>query len=770
MAESSQPSIVTDVSIAVLLASPAVLAVGTVVTAMTEGLGLVESADAFWRTAIYLVIPALVSVALFVGVAVGLESLRERAPRASRWTGIVGLFVAVAATLHFASRVFGLEGFEPFAVAGAALCTWVGARMLDEPLRLDRAEAWLPGLFAGAAVTTWVDATFELRHSIVSDFMDPNAILLTACAGLTVLAGFALAGVVAPEHTEDAKLALGRALLCAVAAVGLAWGNRVVMVPRLYLEAHIAVATFEWVLWIGAFSWALFRVDRGLPGRRAAMAWGGLVVMSVASAVVPSGDGIRPLRLDYAAQTFALSLGWTDRDGDGFLLDRLGGVDCSERDDTIHPFARERGGDENCTGGVDIADDAPTGEREPLPTADLVVVVTVDTLRPDFVSLYGSNLDTTPRLAEIDDWAVFDAAYTSGGITTLAVASFLRGRLPLAIDLSPVYRTVDRRYVFPDEREPSQRVNRVFTVPRTDKHRTVADVFSRSGRRSYAFVDDGASRVFQEGLGYEQGFDEFTFPNAPEGPGEGSWDRETLTTSFVDAIPTLEKGAFVWLHYYDPHNAKGPCRKFDGMPRIGCYPDAIWDVDAALGRVVDALKENDRWDETLFVVTSDHGEALGEHGLNHHGLDSYEEFVRIPMLVHGPGVAPGRVGTPVSLIDATATAVAAAGLEVPNSFQGYDLRRTQRGTKRPVPVLSQLLITSVDGRPYRQQTLLVEGTRRYMWDRVTHRGWMFDLERDPDQLEPRRGDAADRVRPWIDVLEAAGPSQAPVVFPTTPLR
>jgi arylsulfatase A-like enzyme len=206
------------------------------------------------------------------------------------------------------------------------------------------------------------------------------------------------------------------------------------------------------------------------------------------------------------------------------------------------------------------------------------------------------------------------------------------------------------------------------------------------------------------------------------------------------------------------------------MPRIGCYPDAIWDVDAALGRIIAALKKDERWEETLLVVTSDHGEGLGEHGLHHHGLDSYEEFVRIPMLVRGPGVKPGRFEMPVSLVDVAPTVVSAAGLQSPRSFQGHDLRQLQRGHERRLPVMSQMLITSVDGRPYRQQTLVVDGDVRHMWDRVTHRSWTFDIGDDPAQRHPKDGEAATVVKRWLDVFEAREADARPVVFPTTPLR
>ena len=706
---------------------------------------------------------------------------------------------------YFGSRVLGLTGFEIFAAIGALLVVYP---LLRFAARRDELRGILflslPGIVPGALGLFVLQGRYLLFESMGEHFMDPNAQLLVVLTSLCLCSGVALIPYLAGRAVRETLRAQRRwAALIApgllVGAIALIWLNRALLVPRLYLETHLLLAFFEWVLLVGALGWlAILRPSFVQPNRtKIPLKLGILGAIFLASNAIlifatPAPGQPVARRSDYLAGFFAQPYLWLfDNDADGYLPTYLGDIDCDDARAEVNPLARERrdnGLDDNCVRG-----DAPAGAsaaptrapNDPTQMADarLVIVISIDMLRPDFMQVYGAEDATTPYLhAHQHEWTRFEHAYTSGGITTLALPSLLRGRIPMAIDFEPAYRTLDTRYVFSEE---AGYTNRVFASPRADQHPTIGHIFQQSGRLTRAIVDDGPAGIFQKGFGFEQGFDTFHYPNLPEGPGPEAWNLDTLTDTAVSLIEDDQAEGFWWLHIYDPHAAYPPCRDFGPTPGLGCYRDAIHDADQAIGRIAEALRAANLWDTTALFITSDHGEALGEHGLSHHGLDSYEEFVRIPLLAKYPAAATtktpqkGEVITrPVSLIDVSTTALAVAGLQPPASFQGEDLRRISAGSERSFPVISQLLITDTKGAPYRQQTLLVDGSHRLMLDRVTQKSWLFDLADDPGQKAPllvngvgnpaaqaKAAELREQLVTALERMEAFGLQSRPAKFP-----
>src|SRR5690554_426807 len=711
----------------------------------------------------------------------------------------------VSLILYFGSRVLGLPDFEVFAGIGALLIVYPLLRFAAgrDALRGLLILA-LPGIVPGALGLWMLQRRYLLIESMGERFMDPNAQLLVVLTSLCLCSGVALIPYLAGRAVRETLHAQRRwAALIApgllVGAIALIWLNRALLVPRLYLETHLLLAFFEWVLLVGALGWlAILRPSFVQPNRtKIPLKLGILGAIFLASNAIlifatPAPGQPVARRSDYLAGFFAQPYLWLfDNDADGYLPTYLGDIDCDDARAEVNPLARERrdnGLDDNCVRG-----DAPAGAsaaptrapNDPTQMADarLVIVISIDMLRPDFMQVYGAEDATTPYLhAHQHEWTRFEHAYTSGGITTLALPSLLRGRIPMAIDFEPAYRTLDTRYVFSEE---AGYTNRVFASPRADQHPTIGHIFQDAGRPTRAIVDDGPAGIFQKGFGFEQGFDTFHFPNLPEGPGPEAWNLDTLTDTAVSLIEDDQAEGFWWLHIYDPHAAYPPCRDFAPTPGLGCYRDAIHDADQAIGRIAEALRAANLWDTTALFITSDHGEALGEHGLSHHGLDSYEEFVRIPLLAKYPAAATtktpqkGEVITrPVSLIDVSTTALAVAGLQPPASFQGEDLRRISAGSERSFPVISQLLITDTKGAPYRQQTLLVDGSHRLMLDRVTQKSWLFDLADDPGQKAPllvngvgnpaaqaKAAELREQLVNALERMEAFGLQSRPAKFP-----
>jgi choline-sulfatase len=256
--------------------------------------------------------------------------------------------------------------------------------------------------------------------------------------------------------------------------------------------------------------------------------------------------------------------------------------------------------------------------------ATSVLIVTIDTLRADRVGVYGGHVDTPniDRLARQGAWA--PQADVPVPLTRPSHVSLFSGRYPaehgIRDNLSPPVST---------------------DVP------LLAEVFQQRGFRTGAFV---SSSVLDRQSGLARGFDVYSDRF------EGGADQRTGDVTTAEAIGWIRSLSnqkfFAWLHLYDPHAPYAPpepyATRYAGRPYDG---EVAW-CDDLVGRVVSALHDAGMLDTTLVIVTSDHGEALGEHGEDVHGYFVYESTLRVPLIARGPGVASGtRIGTVARTVD-----------------------------------------------------------------------------------------------------------------------
>jgi arylsulfatase A-like enzyme len=187
---------------------------------------------------------------------------------------------------------------------------------------------------------------------------------------------------------------------------------------------------------------------------------------------------------------------------------------------------------------------------------------------------------------------------------------------------------------------------------------------------------------------------------------------------------------------------------YQAMPRLrttgdylAAYDAEIAGVDGAIRALLDGLRRFGLADRTLVIVTADHGESLGAHGLHfQHGSSLCEEQIRVPLLLAGPGIAPGRHDTPATTADITPTMLAAAGVAVPGlsgrsllplvatSAAGDDASGL-RGRWRHA-MLSAPRGTDVDGKWRFLRTVSKDGWK-LVRDRERHTVELYDLEHDP---------------------------------------
>jgi len=316
-----------------------------------------------------------------------------------------------------------------------------------------------------------------------------------------------------------------------------------------------------------------------------------------------------------------------------------------------------------------IAPTTPPVPSEGREHPDLVLFL-ADSFRADNLAVYGGDAETTPYLNKLAERTVlFERAWSNSCWTLPAQASMLTGTFP------PRHGALDRDYMIPEDLQ------------------TLAEVLARAGYRCGAVTDSGfVSTTYN----FNQGFEWFL-----EHPGWPSWDlAETIrrAEAFFDASDGRPNFLFVQTYRtHAPYRCGSdedplPLRSFQKERTQGLaldkalkelhsgpsviatkpfYLDGATDLDSKLGPFWESLRS--RPGERYLVFTSDHGEAFFDHeNRGHHGI-MYEELLRIPLLVDGPGLAPRRESRAASLVDLPRTLAAIAGVEPPPTWEGTNL-------------------------------------------------------------------------------------------------
>lgn len=338
----------------------------------------------------------------------------------------------------------------------------------------------------------------------------------------------------------------------------------------------------------------------------------------------------------------------TDRDRDGVSALFQGG-DCDDRDPNVSPRALDvpgNGKDEDCQGGDAKLLTAPAPTPEELGAAqqaagqlpdDLnVLLVTIDTLRADLGYL-GYPRPVSPNLdALAAESVVFERGYSLASYTGKSMGPLMIGKYASELDGGFLhFNKYSRKETFVQERLQA------------------AGVHTLSVQGYWYFFKDA---------GFERGFDVIDSSAAPkvasiEGDQTSNSDEQSDAAIKLLGAPELEQRRFfMWMHLVDPHAEYAPHPEHDFGPKPrDRYDGEVAFVDHHLGRVLAALEGAPFGKRTAVIVTSDHGEAFGEHGMIRHGFELWEELVRVPLIVKVPGAAPRRVSARRSGIDLVPT-------------------------------------------------------------------------------------------------------------------
>jgi arylsulfatase A-like enzyme/Tfp pilus assembly protein PilF len=307
---------------------------------------------------------------------------------------------------------------------------------------------------------------------------------------------------------------------------------------------------------------------------------------------------------------------------------------------------------------------AITGDGAPQATSSPnVLLITIDTLRSDHVGCYGYKRIQTPAIDQLARQGIrFAQAFTPSPITNTSHASILTGLLPSSHGVSD------------------------FGVPLTSDHSTLAQVLKREGYQTAAFIGSVILDSKTLAPGFDRGF--AFYDNFPEKVEKKSrWGR--LERRGIDVVQRAEAWLnthptaphFVWVHLYDPHDPYEPPPPYSETYKDHLYDGEIAYADSALGHFLAYLEKQNWYDGALIIVVGDHGEGLGEHGEDTHGIFLYDSTTHVPLILKLPKEQEaGRViDEQVRTTDIMPTILELLEIPAPTNMDGTSLKPTFLG-------------------------------------------------------------------------------------------
>ena len=357
-----------------------------------------------------------------------------------------------------------------------------------------------------------------------------------------------------------------------------------------------------------------------------------------------------------------------------------------------------------------------------------VLLISIDTCRPDYLSCYGYRQPTTPNIdAVAAEACLFENAISPVPITLPGHATMMTGTNP------PYHGIHDNgRY----QLDPA--------------NITLAEMVKPRGFATAAVV---GAFVLNRQFALDQGFDTYDdyFDNELAPVDIPERRAEEVSGHAIDWIQRHHRDRFfLFVHYYDPHQSYGPPEpfksKFAGDDKMR-YAGEIAYVDHHIGRLINRLKQLSLYDSTLIIITSDHGEMLGEHDELTHGFFVYQSALKVPLIVKLPGRNAGhRVSELVGLVDLVPTVCSALGIDRPPAVQGVDLLANLVG-QASLRRQRRLYCESLTPTKYDAGALMGIVTDRWKYIH-TAQAELYDLVADPlesNNLLTTHGDEAKRL-------------------------
>jgi len=341
------------------------------------------------------------------------------------------------------------------------------------------------------------------------------------------------------------------------------------------------------------------------------------------------------------------------------------------------------------------------GSEKRTPERPNIIIILIDALRRDHLGIYGYSRDTTPNIDDFSHNAiVFQHAISQSSWTNPSIASLFSSLYP------STHGCVT--YFSPDDKS-------IAAAFLDHKIITLAEALKEKGYATGGFV---ANHWICSRLQFDQGFDVFDSVNEQKPPASQVSEKALKWIAENRAKPF-----FAYLHYIDVHGAYASPAPYDSLFKssevremsaaeqsrldylylegagnnlnyyIDQYDGCIRYVDHHIGEFLRALKKFDLFDNTIIIITSDHGEAFFEHGFCYHGHSVYNEEIDIPLIIKFPESIrfPGSKHHRVELIDVTATIFSLVQYHCPYSVDGWDLLKKSSRALAKRAVFSQFI-------------------------------------------------------------------------------
>ncbi len=360
-------------------------------------------------------------------------------------------------------------------------------------------------------------------------------------------------------------------------------------------------------------------------------------------------------------------------------------------------------------------------DRSVLPN---VVVIVIDTLRADHLPFYGYPKNTAPFLAKLASQGVlFEKAYATSSLTAPSTASLFTSFYPFqhGVVLN-IGGTIKLRKMAPKLKVKLNKIPPEIT--------TLGEIFKQAGYSTYGVSDNiniGDKEAFDQGF---DKFSTFTYRGAPA--------INQQVKEWADEIKSRER-YFLYLHYMDPHQPffeRKPWYQKQDDPRdnqVAMYDSEINYADQHIRE----LHELFNWSEnTLIVVTSDHGEELWDHGLKGHGYSLFREVIHVPLMFYYPGgqFSAGTIKENVSLIDVLPTLNEFLGLPPDKEHEGISLLPRIIGSELQLP--QRFLFAHLVDHSFSEKMAETESTLYENWHFIKNFSgswYLYNLKLDPGE-------------------------------------
>lgn len=429
------------------------------------------------------------------------------------------------------------------------------------------------------------------------------------------------------------------------------------------------------------------------------------------------------------------------------LASALFSLGCKKNDPpTAHqkeePASPERAGDR---APAAKAQEAEPRAAEPPPLERKkwnVILLTIDALRAD-MPWTGYPKQIAPNLTKLAEESIVYENYRSiSSYTAQTVATMLSGRYA-----STLYRTG------------------TFFTNYSLSNDWISESMQAKGARTMAVH---AHLYFDRAPGLKQGFD--IWKMVPGLSWNAQTDESITTPRSFEAITELlsdpkntSEQFFLWSHLMDPHDqyVKHEETPDFGKDNRGRYDSEVFFVDRHVGEFLEFAKKQPYWDSTAILISADHGEAFGEHGMYKHAFELWEVLTRIPLIVHLPGVPARRIAAGRTHIDLAPTILELMGIEPIDGFQGKSMVPELYGAE-PESREPLFLELAEDTNNAARRAVVSGHYKLIVFD--SGKKVLFDLESDPGELTDKSKDEPEKVKELAALIDEKF-KELPVVKP-----